>query len=79
MGTPDLMDMGFLLEGNENVLNLIVVIVAQLGKYAKNYQIVHFKGVSWYVNHISIRLLSLNKQPAVTLHDSTKPRSMSSI
>lgn len=37
----------FLLEGDKNVLKLIVIMAVQLCKYTKNHYIVHFKWVSF--------------------------------
>lgn len=45
--------------GDENVSKLIVVMVAQLCDYPKNYPVLHFKNgwVLWFMNYISINLL----------------------
>lgn len=48
---------------DENVLKLLVVMVAQLCEHPKNHQIVHFKWVNCVVyDYISVKLLAKKKK-----------------
>lgn len=48
------------LEGDENILELKVMVIAQLCEYTKEHWIKHFKSVNlWYVNYISIKFFNV--------------------